>query len=78
VEAPVVSPTAEAPEKPRVVTRSRGRRASGSRGTGMVGAPSETGAVEPGTASTEHAEPSGEDASSVGHVPVKNKGTRKR
>ena len=93
VEVPVVEtaqqPAAE-PEKPKVVTRSRGRRASRPAGPPAagevpslssavapsgVGEPPATGSVEPGTAS---AEPGATDAPVVEHVPIKKKGSRKR
>ncbi len=93
VEVPVVEtaqqPAAE-PEKPKVVTRARGRRASRPAGPPAagdvpslsaaasppgVGEPPVTGSIEPGTAT---AEPGTSDSPVVEHVPVKKKGSRKR
>ncbi len=87
VAEPVAEPAVEA-EKPRVVTRTRRRSASRPAGppalpdaasTSGAGTVPETGAVEPGTAGLEPgAEGGGAEASSVEHVPIKKKGSRKR
>ncbi|MBB3043535.1 Rne/Rng family ribonuclease [Nocardioides soli] len=90
---PVVEQPEAAPEPPKVVTRTRGRRASRPAGppegadeslpstpasVGSVGAPPVDGTVEPGTAEFEPAAPAAEEPPHVEHVPIKKKGSRKR
>ena len=90
---PVVEQPEAAPEPPKVVTRTRGRRATRPAGppesadeslpstpasVGSVGAPPVDGTVEPGTAEFEPAAPAVEEPPHVEHVPIKKKGSRKR
>ncbi len=92
-ETPVVEAAPEpaaAPEKPKVVTRTRRRSASRPAGPPAagevpsltaatapsgVGEPPATGSVEPGTVVTDPGVP---EAPVVEHVPIKKKGSRKR
>ncbi len=75
VEAPAAgSEPVAAPEPPKVMTRTRGQRA-----TRPAGPPAASGSTEPGTGSDEPGVLEGmDDQHHVEHVPVKKKGSRKR